>query len=40
VYTYRILSGGQVAELNPQPLPPGPPQGGPQLNPQPLPPQQ
>src|SRR5882757_7376016 len=40
VYTYRILSGGQVAGLNPQPLPPGPPQGGPQLNPQPLPPQQ
>ena len=40
VYTYRILSGGQVAELDPQPLPPGPPQGGPQLNPQPLPPQQ
>jgi uncharacterized membrane protein len=30
VYTYRILSGGQVAELNPQPLPPGPPQAGPQ----------
>jgi uncharacterized membrane protein len=38
VYTYRILSGGQVAALNPQPLPPGPPD--PRLNPQPLPPQQ
>ncbi|OBK78863.1 hypothetical protein A5650_09780 [Mycobacterium sp. 1164985.4] len=25
VYAYRKLSGGQVAELNPQPLPPGPP---------------
>lgn len=25
VYTYRRLSGGQLAELNPQPLPPGPP---------------
>ncbi|MGE2719196.1 hypothetical protein [Mycolicibacterium celeriflavum] len=31
VYAYRKLSGGQVAELNPQPLPPGPP---PQVNPQ------
>ncbi|WP_156425263.1 hypothetical protein [Mycobacterium sp. GA-1285] len=31
VYAYRKLSGGQVAELNPQPLPPGPPpQGTPQ----------
>ena len=30
VYAYRMLSGGQVAELNPQPLPPGPqPQMGP-----------
>lgn len=26
VYAYRKLSGGQVADLNPQPLPPGPPQ--------------
>ncbi|MGV0798499.1 hypothetical protein ABQF26_16100, partial [Mycolicibacterium elephantis] len=26
VYAYRKLSGGQVAELNPQPLPPGPAQ--------------
>jgi uncharacterized membrane protein len=25
VYAYRKLSGGQVADLNPQPLPPGPP---------------
>ena len=25
VYTYRKLSGAQLAELNPQPLPPGPP---------------
>jgi uncharacterized membrane protein len=25
VYTYRKLTGGQLAELNPQPLPPGPP---------------
>ncbi|MCV7283005.1 hypothetical protein H7J88_25550 [Mycolicibacterium flavescens] len=31
VYAYRKLSGGQVAELNPQPLPPGPP---PQTSPQ------
>ncbi|SEH67722.1 Uncharacterized membrane protein [Mycolicibacterium rutilum] len=31
VYAYRKLSGGQVAELNPQPLPPGPP---PQTTPQ------
>lgn len=31
VYAYRKLSGGQVAELNPQPLPPGPP---PQSTPQ------
>nr|CRL76395.1 putative integral membrane protein [Mycolicibacterium malmesburyense] len=31
VYAYRKLSGGQVAELNPQPLPPGP---SPQVNPQ------
>jgi uncharacterized membrane protein len=30
VYTYRKLSGGQVAELNPQPLPSGPPQTTPQ----------
>lgn len=31
VYAYRRLTGGQIAELNPQPLPPGPPQqfGGP-----------
>jgi uncharacterized membrane protein len=29
VYTYRKLSGGALAELNPQPLPPGPPQFGP-----------
>jgi uncharacterized membrane protein len=30
VYAWRRLSGGQVAELNPQPLPPGPPpQAGP-----------
>jgi uncharacterized membrane protein len=30
VYTYRKLSGGQIAELNPQPLPPSPqPQAGP-----------
>jgi uncharacterized membrane protein len=30
VYAWRRLTGGQVAELNPQPLPPGPePQGGP-----------
>jgi uncharacterized membrane protein len=26
VYTYRKLSGGQLDELNPQPLPPGPPE--------------
>jgi uncharacterized membrane protein len=26
VYTYRILTGGQIAALNPQPLPPQPPQ--------------
>jgi uncharacterized membrane protein len=26
VYAWRRLTGGQVAELNPQPLPPGPPQ--------------
>jgi uncharacterized membrane protein len=26
VYAYRRLTGGQVAALNPQPLPPGPPQ--------------
>ncbi|HEX2284598.1 MAG TPA: hypothetical protein VHI10_07185 [Mycobacterium sp.] len=26
VYAYRRLTGGQLAELNPQPLPPGPPQ--------------
>jgi uncharacterized membrane protein len=25
VYAWRRLTGGQVAELNPQPLPPGPP---------------
>lgn len=31
VYAYRKLSGGQVADLNPQPLPPGPP---PQVTPQ------
>ncbi|KUI33624.1 hypothetical protein AU197_20100 [Mycobacterium sp. IS-1590] len=31
VYAYRKLSGGQVADLNPQPLPPGPP---PQATPQ------
>ena len=30
VYAWRKLSGGQVAELNPQPLPPGPP--GPQVS--------
>lgn len=30
VYAYRKLSGGQVAELNPQPLPPGPQQPSPQ----------
>jgi uncharacterized membrane protein len=30
VYTYRKLSGGQLAELNPQPLPPGPQQTTPQ----------
>jgi uncharacterized membrane protein len=30
VYTYRKLSGGRVAELNPQPLPPGPQQPSPQ----------
>lgn len=29
-YSWRKLSGGQVAELNPQPLPPGPPQTTPQ----------
>jgi uncharacterized membrane protein len=31
VYAYRQLTGGQIAALNPQPLPPGPPQqfGGP-----------
>lgn len=29
VYSYRKLSGGAIAELNPQPLPPGPPQMGP-----------
>jgi uncharacterized membrane protein len=29
VYAWRRLSGGQVAELNPQPLPPGPQQAGP-----------
>ncbi|HYZ66772.1 MAG TPA: YciC family protein, partial [Mycobacterium sp.] len=29
VYTYRKLSGGQLAELHPQPLPPGPPQATP-----------
>jgi uncharacterized membrane protein len=26
VYAYRRLTGGQIAELNPQPLPPQPPQ--------------
>jgi uncharacterized membrane protein len=26
VYAWRRLTGGQVADLNPQPLPPGPPQ--------------
>jgi uncharacterized membrane protein len=26
VYAWRRLTGGQVAALNPQPLPPGPPQ--------------
>ncbi|MFV9633002.1 hypothetical protein [Mycobacterium neumannii] len=31
VYAYRKLSGGQVADINPQPLPPGPP---PQVTPQ------
>lgn len=30
VYSYRKLSGGSVAELQPQPLPPGPRQAGPQ----------
>jgi uncharacterized membrane protein len=30
VYAWRRLTGGPVAELNPQPLPPGPPQMGPQ----------
>jgi uncharacterized membrane protein len=29
VYAWRRLTGGQVAELNPQPLPPGGPQAGP-----------
>jgi uncharacterized membrane protein len=29
VYAWRKLTGGQVVELNPQPLPPGPPQAGP-----------
>lgn len=34
VYAWRRLTGGQVAELNPQPLPPGPP---PQAGPPPQP---
>jgi uncharacterized membrane protein len=34
VYAWRRLSGGGVAELNPQPLPPGPPQMGPPPQPQ------
>lgn len=38
VYAFRRLTGGQVAELNPQPLPPGPPDQ--RWTPQPPPPPQ